>query len=570
MVEMRPDTEAAKANPRAISTRIEARSQAGTNGERRHDLRLGKQPGYVIADRTHLNRKLIPTLPGTDMRKICDARREASGISRKRKVSKSAAVSTAGIITFGAEAQPWVEALSIDVQDRMFREVAEAIAQRLNTSLHGLVVHLDETAIHAHYQLAAVAQDGRPVAKIATPSVTSQLQDIAATVAQQYEPRIERGNKKRDRLAAGAKYSEVVHRTVKELHHDLPVEADALRAQLNDLERQVVEAKDKISKNEQRAAEARQKAEKWAETAEKAEKARQNVETYERRARDAKANLGDLTAEMESVLDKLGDADTALKRASKQAAEQVRLREQAQTQKQRIEDEIAALSSSPLPEPPTIPAPDLFMRSASAETWAARQNKRIQSWATEYSARIQAREKKLTETERQQTQQRVEVERLHARAREAKRLNARDDVRAAELHKLGISLAQREADVRKAEARLREEEEARVTPIQLHELPDGLVRLAWSMAQPKWTDGHFDGENRWILTDQEQKQRKGIGPLSWLTTLIGNGLLAARIILEWFGLDRLAASLQRIKLPESELRDSVPSVDIATPRTITY
>ncbi|MFG1479828.1 plasmid recombination protein [Xanthobacter sp. V4C-4] len=545
----------------------------GTNGERAHDLRLGKQPGYVDADRTHLNRKLIPTMPGGEMRKISDARREASDIPRQRKVSQSAAVSTVGIITFGTEAQPWIEALPVELQDRLFRDVAEAVAQRLNTSLHGLVVHLDETAIHAHYQLAAVAYDGRPVSKVATPSVTSELQDIAAKVAQHYEPRIERGHRKRDRLAAGAKYSEVVHRTVKELHQDLPLEADALRAQLADLERQMGEAQDTVSKNERRAAEARQKAEKWAETTEKAEKARKNVETYDRRARTAEANLSTLTERMEGILQKLADADATLKQTAKQTAEQVRLREQAQTQKERIEDEITALSVSPLPEPPTIPAPDLFMLPGRAEAWAAGQNQQTKDWAREHSSRIEAREKKLAEAERQQAQKRAEAERLHAQARDAKRLNPRDDARAAELHKLSISLAQREVEVRKAEARLREEEEARkerMIPIQLHELPDDLLAFAWELALLQWTDSSFDEEkNSWVLTHQDGKEHKGSGPAAWLTALIGNGLLAVQIILEWFGLDRLAANLQRIKLPKPELCDPRSSPAAAS-KTITY
>ncbi|MDQ0349420.1 hypothetical protein [Ancylobacter vacuolatus] len=82
------------------------------------------------------NRVLLANLTGGELRLICDQRREASGQVRQRRVSDSAAVSVAGIITFGTQAQGWVEALPAERQDGLFRDVADAIAERLGTTLY--------------------------------------------------------------------------------------------------------------------------------------------------------------------------------------------------------------------------------------------------------------------------------------------------------------------------------------------------------------------------------------------------------------------------------------------------
>ncbi|MFD1476172.1 hypothetical protein [Ancylobacter polymorphus] len=112
----------------------------------------------------------------------------------------------------------------------------------------------------------------------------NQLQDIAAAVAQRHEPRIERGHRKTDRLAAGAKPSEVVNRSVRQLHQDLPVELEALNQRIED-------SRDRLAKNERLAREATLKAERLADNAAKSDAARKTAEIYRRRAEAARADL---------------------------------------------------------------------------------------------------------------------------------------------------------------------------------------------------------------------------------------------------------------------------------------
>ncbi|NIY99610.1 hypothetical protein HC022_26385 [Salipiger sp. HF18] len=137
----------------------------------------------------------------------------------------------AGIITFGTVAAELFGSLTVDQQDAAFRELAKAVASELDTSLESLVVHLDETTIHAHFTVRAYTDAGLSMSEAAKRGTLSRLQDLAAEVMQGYHSGIERGHRKWDRIAAGAEYPDTLHRSVRELHYDLPLEIDALRQQ---------------------------------------------------------------------------------------------------------------------------------------------------------------------------------------------------------------------------------------------------------------------------------------------------------------------------------------------------
>lgn len=234
-----PPAETNDANPRAISVRLKGRSQAQAYGQRNHDYRKGPQPQYVDMDRAHLNRVLIAPRPIKEIMKEVEGLR----MDRKRKMKSNACIVTAGIITFGSVAARWFEDLSIEDQDASFIDVAQTIAERLNTRLEGLVVHRDEATIHAHFELRGYSNAGEPLSKAMKPIIMSKLQDIAAAAAQRYCPLIERGNKKQDRLAAGGNYAETVNKSVKQLHRELPQDLENLKqkvaataAEIEDLE----------------------------------------------------------------------------------------------------------------------------------------------------------------------------------------------------------------------------------------------------------------------------------------------------------------------------------------------
>ena len=234
-----PPADTQNANPKAISVRLKGKRQAQAYGQRHHDYRQGPQPQYVDMDRAHLNRVLIAPRPIKEIMKEVEGLR----MDRIRKMKSNACIVTAGIITFGSVAARWFEDLSIEDQDASFIDVAQRIAERLNTRLEGLVVHRDEATIHAHFELRGYSNAGEPLSKAMKPIIMSELQDIAAAAAQRYCPLIERGNKKQDRLAAGGNYAETVNKSVKQLHRELPQDLENLKqkvaataAEIEDLE----------------------------------------------------------------------------------------------------------------------------------------------------------------------------------------------------------------------------------------------------------------------------------------------------------------------------------------------
>lgn len=305
-------------NPKAASTRIGACSAKTLAGQIRHDLRLGPQPAYVDADRVHLNRVLMEPLPPYQMRAICEERRALRDTSRAMK--SNAAIATRGIITFGSEAAQLFEQLSPDQQDAAFREVAAAVASRLETSLHGLVVHLDEATIHAHYQLAAVNKFGDPLSKSTSPRLLSELQDITAEIMGRHCVGIERGTRYGDRLAAGADWADVQHKSVKELHRTLPADLAAKRQSLADLAQAETDAAARVE-------EMRARVEKLTEKADLSAKEVKRLATYEKRLADRLDELKGAQAASEAArveADRLADLARTERRQEEDRAEKIR------------------------------------------------------------------------------------------------------------------------------------------------------------------------------------------------------------------------------------------------------
>ena len=312
-------------NASAVQVRIQATSAAGAGGQRGHDLRLGAKPGYVAGERTPLNRVLVPPLTGAELRRESERRRARR--ATRRAMKSNAGVGVCGIVTFGHAAQPLFERLSPDAQDAAYREVAEAVARRLGTDLTGLVVHRDESAPHAHFQLVGYCRDGTPVSTVAKRGALRDLQTLAAEVMGRHAPGIERGFSKIARLQGGATPAEVVHRSVAELHDELPHEIAALRAQVAGLEGERTAAEEKARRNEALARKAEAKVQRAeAADAERARKAARTLEAYERRGAAARAEAERLEGEAVALRGRLDALEAALARAEEtdraRAAEQ--------------------------------------------------------------------------------------------------------------------------------------------------------------------------------------------------------------------------------------------------------
>lgn len=273
------------ANPKAISVRVES----AKSGQTAHDLRLGPQPEYVDSTRSALNRVLLKNWSQAELRAHWKATKAATVDTGKIRSNQNLAY--AGLITFGIDAQKIFEALTPSQQDAAFHDVAEAVAKRFKTQLTGLVVHVDETAIHAHFQLSGIANDGSMLSQAVKRGALREVQTIAAEAIAKHADGIERGKDRWTRIKVdGEEYAKTLHRTVKQLHEDLPEEIAELEARLT-------KARSELGTQEARIAKAKAKADAEDDRAAKAQK---RAATYEGRAAKLRTEIDELTAALEA------------------------------------------------------------------------------------------------------------------------------------------------------------------------------------------------------------------------------------------------------------------------------
>lgn len=280
-----------------VSVRVKHNGQSKAAGQRRHDARVGKQPAYVDRTRSGLNSVIQPTMTESYAREQCETLRAQN--PHEREMKSNAAILTAGIITFGTEAQPVIESLTTEQQNALYSDIAERIATELDTRLVGLAVHRDESAPHAHFSLLAVNKKGLPLSQVITKAIASRMQDIAGEVlAEHGNPEITRGKPKIQRIQDGDDWSKIIHKSVKQLHEDLPLELEALH-------KEIADAEAKLLKNRRLIEKAQNDMEQVNADTDKIIK---RMTTYQKRETDAITQLAIAKAEAERKY-KIADRD---------------------------------------------------------------------------------------------------------------------------------------------------------------------------------------------------------------------------------------------------------------------
>ena len=222
-----------------VCIRVAARGVPASDKQREHDLRIGIIPPYIDPHRKNTNSILIEPLDASILKATCMERRALRPMQRAMK--SNAAVATIGIISFGYEAKKVILCLPKKRQDELYAKVAYRLAEIVDTDLTGLVVHRDESGPHAHFQMSAYSRNGIPNAK----HITSEMAEIMQTAAGEIyaEEGIFRGTPKSIRVENGEPLHKIIHRSVAQLHADLPLEIaqlellkDAVVAELDTLD----------------------------------------------------------------------------------------------------------------------------------------------------------------------------------------------------------------------------------------------------------------------------------------------------------------------------------------------
>ena len=269
-----------------ISVRIEHASTGRAAGQRSHDLRDEREiPDYVDISKSHMNSIVIAPPHAETTRLEIEVQRKIAG---QQVLRKDARTSILGVITFGKDAQHGLDTLSRVEQDAIFERVARRIEKETGNKLLGLVIHRDETALHAHFSLRGYRRqpDGQEMPARFSRAFLAHIQDAAGEEVAALG--ISRGKSKALRVAEGEGRAKHVHRSVQELHGDLPRELEALKKQRD-------ESAANLEKTQERLRVAMDKCKSAEEAQAVLEK---RVRNYESRAQNAEKTLQKLQNEI--------------------------------------------------------------------------------------------------------------------------------------------------------------------------------------------------------------------------------------------------------------------------------
>jgi hypothetical protein len=250
-----------------ISVRIEPVQAWAASGQMNHDFRKASStPQYVNTELSANNSYILEPLPTAKLRADLGNRRKEA---HQQNLRQDCRIAISGLISFGTEAQPIINEMSIEKQDELYKKVAEAISEKSGHQLIGLAVHRDEASPHAHFMLLGYREQERTkeiTVKIDGQKVKQEvhvteyvpwnleksdlrkLQDVAAKCVEHLG--IKRGTPIEEHLENGEPLQKVIHKSVRELHLSLPKELENLRAKISEQEAIVAMNAAKISEQE--------------------------------------------------------------------------------------------------------------------------------------------------------------------------------------------------------------------------------------------------------------------------------------------------------------------------------
>lgn len=218
---------------KTLSLRTHALDRMAFLGHRRHDLRIGPQPGYVDENRSVNNTELF-MCPGygPDAVKQKLTRRidkdEAVLDARRLNNTRARRLWRRTLLTFSHDAQV---SLGDYWPDEEAMNVMQSFAFRHEIRLLSVIGHRDESAVHYHALFENISHSGRAV--VFTSAQLSGEQDLAATHFEHLG--IGRGQYKTKRIENGEPVSKTINRSVRQLHADLPNEIAIKQLELESL-----------------------------------------------------------------------------------------------------------------------------------------------------------------------------------------------------------------------------------------------------------------------------------------------------------------------------------------------
>lgn len=213
-----------------VSVRLEGVPQSRLAFVAKHNLRQGRLPAYVDSTRTHLN--VVLAGPGEgNFNAAARASVERYRQRVRQRMQPRQARLVEGIITFSRAAQPII-AEALDQAHRCARRLVDDIVRDHGhgAQMVSLVYHADESAPHYHFVLEGVGADGLAILKRVHKREGVHIQDLGGIA---FAPMgIQRGIPVVERIRRGDNPSKIIHRSVRQLHDDLPREIERTQLRL--------------------------------------------------------------------------------------------------------------------------------------------------------------------------------------------------------------------------------------------------------------------------------------------------------------------------------------------------
>ena len=208
----------------SVSVRLKGLKANQGEGQRAHDARTaGQVPNYVDVEKTPNNQVLLGEMSSQVIKDSLFEQSQRIRKTIKKKPRKDANFFLSGVLTFDKSARDLVNQQPPDALAEKF--VNDLSAQYGVKAIY-LVRHSDESTNHYHFLMENINEQGRAVTNRLNRQALARLQDKAGEVFS--EIGLSRGIKKIERLVKGEEYSKTVHRSVRELHNDLPREISVM------------------------------------------------------------------------------------------------------------------------------------------------------------------------------------------------------------------------------------------------------------------------------------------------------------------------------------------------------
>jgi len=219
----------------AVSIRIAWEKSTSSSGAISHAFRI-KTPDYVDAERTHENVIVVGSETPLQSSSIRADIETYSLEHAGRKWQSNSATVLDGIITYGKDANIENKILLDKAAKQTLQNIIKESGMRSDSLLY-LVRHEDEARTHYHFSCLPQLESGVSARRTFNRTFMSKIQDIAATTHSEVGLDIVRGKPKSQRIKDGEPSSATIHRSVRELHSDLPKEIDSLKNEIKEFEK---------------------------------------------------------------------------------------------------------------------------------------------------------------------------------------------------------------------------------------------------------------------------------------------------------------------------------------------